>query len=398
MTGKTRRLLIAFATLGLMASAWSSYVHYSLLTVPGYTSFCDVSGAVSCTHAYLSQYGSMWGVPVSLGGMVYFSVVLMLAAFAARRPGVAWENVPAYVFSLSTVALAFVMYLAWASFFKLHALCVLCAITDVAVVALFIISGGASTLPMTSLPRRATADLAALVRSPLALVLAAVLAGGAFVLFNVFPREAHAAAIAAGKTDSPQVELLTEQEKANFIKQYEALPRVSVPIDAGGAKVLVVKFNDYQCPPCRQSYMEYKWAIAKYQALGQLKFVLKHFPLERECNAAISGDLHLASCEAAAAVVMAQSRGTADKLEEWFFANQPSLTPERVKEAAATVGGITDFDAQYARALTLVRTDAGLGALLGARSTPTFLVNGRVVAGALPAAYFELAIEHELKR
>ena len=238
----------------------------------------------------------------------------------------------------------------------------------------------------------------ALVRSPLGLVLAAAVASGAFALFNAFPREAHAAAIAAEKIDAAQVELLTEQEKANFIKQYVALPKVTVPIDAGGAKVLVVKFNDYQCPPCRQSYMDYKWVIAKYQALGQLKFVLKHFPLERECNAAVSGDLHPASCEAAAAVVMAQSKGTADKLEEWFFANQPALSPERVKEAAATVGGITDFDAQYARALTLVKTDAGLGALLGARSTPTFLVNGRVVTGALPAAYFELAIEHELKR
>ena len=36
---------------------------------------------------------------------------------------------------------------------------------------------------------------------------------------------------------------------------------------------------------------------------------------------------------------MAQAKGTADKLEEWFFANQPSLTPGQVKEAAASVGG-----------------------------------------------------------
>jgi protein-disulfide isomerase len=62
------------------------------------------------------------------------------------------------------------------------------------------------------------------------------------------------------------------------------------------------------------------------------------------------------------------------------------------------VAGISDFDAQYARALTLVRTDAGLGALLGAKSTPTFFINGRMIAGALPAQLFELAIEYELKR
>jgi len=209
--------------------------------------------------------------------------------------------------------------------------------------------------------------------------------------------KADAVARAAGR-DGAQPLQLTEQQKADFIRQYDALPTVNVPIDAGGAKVLVVKFNDYQCPPCRQSFYDYKPIFAKYAASGKVKFVLKHFPLEHECNAAVGSDLHPASCEAAAAVVMAQSKGTADKLEEWFFANQPTLTPESVKQAAASVGGIANYDAQYQRALTLVRTDAGLGALLGAKSTPTFVVNGHVIGGAMPAVLFELAIEHELAR
>ena len=200
---------------------------------------------------------------------------------------------------------------------------------------------------------------------------------------------------ARNQAPTPQ---LTDQQKAEFIKSYEALPKVHVPLDAGTAKVLVVKFNDYQCPPCRNSYYDYKPVFAKYAKSGQVKFVLKHFPLERECNAAVASDLHVASCEAAAAVVMAQMKGTSDKLEEWFFANQPTLTPDVVKQAAASVGGIKDFDAQYPRTLTLVRTDAGLGALLGAKSTPTFLINGRLIAGAMPAFMFDMAIEHELKR
>jgi uncharacterized membrane protein/protein-disulfide isomerase len=404
MTARTRRLLLAFAALGLAASSWSSYVHYSLLTVPGYTSFCDVSGTVSCTQAYLSQYGSVWGIPVALGGVIYFATVLFIAGFAGPRSVKASENVPAYVFALSTIALAFVLYLGWASFFKLNTVCLLCATTYVAVIALFIISAGATSFPMTSLPRRASTDMARLVRSPLGLALVAVLAAGTFVLLNVFPREAHAAAAAsttgAASTHAaaPQGPSLTDQQKADFMKWYEVQPKVNVPVDADGAKVLVVKFNDYQCPPCRQSFMDYKPIIEKYTASGQLKFVLKHFPLERECNAAVQGDLHVASCEAAAAVVMAQSKGTADKLEEWFFANQPTLSPDSVKAAAASVAGVKDFDAQYARALTLVKTDAGLGALLGAKSTPTFVINGHLISGFLPAPYFEAAIQQELAR
>jgi protein-disulfide isomerase len=313
--------------------------------------------------------------------------------------------VPAYVFALSTVALAFVLYLGWASLFKLNTVCLLCATTYVAVIALFIISAGATTFPMTSLPRRASTDVARLVRSPLGLASVAGLALGTLALLNGFPREAHAqaaapaaAAPAAATAPAAQAPALTDQQKMDFLKWYEVQPRVTVPVDLDGAKVLVVKFNDYQCPPCRQSFLDYKPIIEKYRATGQLKFVLKHFPLERECNAAVQGDLHVASCEAAAAVVMAQSKGTADKLEEWFFANQPSLSPDKVKEGAASVAGIKDFDAQYARALTLVKTDAGLGALLGAKSTPTFIINGHVIAGALPVPYFEAAIQQEISR
>jgi uncharacterized membrane protein/protein-disulfide isomerase len=410
MTAKTRKLLLAFAALGLGASSWSSYVHYSLLTVSGYTSFCDVSGAISCTQAYLSQYGSLWGVPVALGGVVYFATVLLMAGLAAQRSAKGRENVPAYVFALSTVGLAFVLYLGWASFFKLNTVCLLCATTYVAVSALFILSAGATTFPMTSLPRRAFSDVARLVRSPLGLASLAGLAFGTGALLNAFPREAHAAATtsaqaaattsasAGSPAPAAQAPGLTDQQKADFLKWYEMQPRVSVPVDLEGAKVLVVKFNDYQCPPCRQSFLEYKPIIEKYRATGQLKFVLKHFPLERECNAAVQNDMHVASCEAAAAVVMAQSKGTADKLEEWFFANQPALSPDKVKEGAAAVAGITDFDAQYARAVTLVKTDAGLGALLGAKSTPTFVINGHVISGALPVPYFEAAIQQEISR
>ena len=316
MTAKTRRLLLAFAVLGMGASSWSSYVHYSLLTVPGYTSFCDVSGAISCTQAYLSQYGSLWGVPVALGGVVYFATVLLIAGVAGQSSARGRENVPAYVFALSTVALAFVLYLGWASLFKLNTVCLLCATTYVAVIALFVISAGATTFPMTSLPRRASTDVARLVRSPLGLVSVAGLALGTLALLNAFPREAHAqaaapaaAASSASTAPAAPAPALTDQQKMDFLKWYEVQPRVTVPVDLEGAKVLVVKFNDYQCPPCRQSFLDYKPIIEKYRATGQLKFVLKHFPLERECNAAVQSDLHVASCEAAAAVVMAQIEG-----------------------------------------------------------------------------------------
>ena len=108
-----------------------------------------------------------------------------------------------------------------------------------------------------------------------------------------------------------------------------------------GDKVLVVKFNDYQCPPCRQTYMEYKPILAKWakQAPGKVKFVTKDFALERECNSVVSTDVHPSACEAAVAVRLAREKGKAEAMEEWIFANQPTLTPDKVKEGAKEIAG-----------------------------------------------------------
>ena len=93
---------------------------------------------------------------------------------------------------------------------------------------------------------------------------------------------------------------------------------------AEGAKVLVVKFNDYQCPPCRATYMEYKSIFAKYEASqpGAVRLVLKDYPLESECNVSVTGGPHPSACEAAVAVRLAREHDRAEELEEWMFANQ----------------------------------------------------------------------------
>src|SRR5690242_6115198 len=123
MTTLRQRLLLVFSFIGLGAASMSSYVHYRLLTDPQYTSFCDVSSTMNCTQAYLSRYGSLWGIPVALLGLLFFGLVLLLVIAASRSRSTVGESVPGYIFLLSTFGLAIVFYLAWASFFQLHTLC-----------------------------------------------------------------------------------------------------------------------------------------------------------------------------------------------------------------------------------------------------------------------------------
>jgi protein-disulfide isomerase len=170
-----------------------------------------------------------------------------------------------------------------------------------------------------------------------------------------------------------------------------------VPSD--GAAVVIVKFNDYQCPACGQTYRDYKPIIAKWnkEHPGKVKFITMDYPLERQCNQFVGQDLHLGACEAAVAVRLAREKGRAEAMEDWLFANQPAMTPESVKNAAATVGSVKDFDARFAATLELVKGDVAQGGQLQISGTPTFFMNGMRLQ-ALRGEFFDAAIAWELRR
>jgi protein-disulfide isomerase len=247
---------------------------------------------------------------------------------------------------------------------------------------------------MSSLPRRVLRDVRVLVTTPVALFVALVFVAGAASAVEFFPTDA--AGQQAAQAPQPA---LSQDQRSEFERWWDAQERVDVPFASDGAKVLVVKFNDYQCPPCRQTYFAYEPILAKYRDRPQdLKYMLRHFPLDPRCNSGVPQLVHPAACDAAAAAVMAGPKGSFDKLTDWFFVHQDELSPATVRQAAKEVGGITDFDAGYEKALQEVKTEASVGSVLGVTSTPTFFINGRRLKGGLPPQYLEAAIELELKR
>jgi len=391
---KTVSVLLALLALAGLASALTSlYVHAQLLARPGYLSFCDVSATVSCTQVYQSRYAYLAGVPVALLGALWYAAVLLVLAGSRWGWPSLRENGSGYVFLLSTAGLGFVLYMAYASLVLLKIVCLVCVVTYVAVAALFIISGTRTSYPMLTIPRRLLQDAKAAVASPaaLGLILALLVGGTAAVAF--FPRGGAPAAAPAGQAAAAD-------RQSEFIRYWESQPRMQLPVSAEGASVVIVRFSDYQCPSCAQTYRDYKPVVARFNAQypGAVKVVQKDFPLETECNSGIGRDLHAASCEAAAASRAARARGRGDAMDDWLYANYQLLTPAAVRQAVAEVGGVTDFDAQYRSLLASIKGEVALATILGVQVTPPFFINGVKLEGALPVPYFELALQLELKK
>jgi uncharacterized membrane protein/protein-disulfide isomerase len=393
VSSTARTLAVACALVGLAAMLAAAYVHYHLIFDPRYTSFCDINATVSCTQVYLSRYSTVAGVPVAIFGVIWFAGVLLLLLAGFVGPQVLRESVPGYLFALSTAGLAVVLYLGYISIAVLKAYCVLCLTTDAAVVGLFLVSGAATSFPMTTLPRRAVADVRAWISSPIAVAITVLFFGGAASVLAFFPRE--------GAAPENANQAATQNASSEFERWYAAQQRVPLIVPTDGAKVLIVDFSDFQCPYCRQAFVSLKPIIAKYNAqqANTVRLVLKDYPLDSECNINVqNGGPHPSACEAAVAVRLARGHNREDAMEEWLFANQEGMTPDTVKKAAREVGQVTDFDAKYTSLLELVRGDIAFGKSLGVQATPTLFINGVRIAGVLAPQYLDQAIALELQK
>lgn len=163
------------------------------------------------------------------------------------------------------------------------------------------------------------------------------------------------------------------------------------------APVLVVEFSDYQCPFCARAYTTLEQELlTKYG--DRIKLVFKHLPLE---------SLHPWAKKAAvgAACAYIQQPELFWEIHNRLFENQKSISVEnlrdRLGEFADEVEGLDKesllacFDEQ--RTVSVVEADQNEAQALGLSSTPTFLVNGALIAGAVPleemTAYIDLALK-----
>lgn len=203
-----------------------------------------------------------------------------------------------------------------------------------------------------------------------------------------------------------------EELDKRFVDAWVKQPRVNLRIPAAGAKVVIVKFNDWMCPGCKIWYQQLKPVLAKHQAAtpGAIKYVEKDFPWNVQCNPSIQQTIlgHESACAAAVAVRLAAEKGKREAMAEWVYANQPQ-TPaqrqvmvERVRAKVEELLGIKNFTALYNTRLADVKKDVADGMAVQVGSTPTYFINGiRAAApdgGTLPLHYVEVAIQHELKK
>jgi hypothetical protein len=241
---------------------------------------------------------------------------------------------------LSAFGIATSCFLLYAEWMPLGLRCPLCAVADVGLATVFIVSF-ARTSPKTS--------RAALV----ALAVSAAICFAYLIQFGSIPQ----------------------------LRRLAAAPPVPEwsPHRGEGKRLTIVEFADFQCHPCAMQEEVMESVVNRYRT--QVRFVYRHLPLNR---------IHPYATKAAIASECAAFQGLFWKTERTFFRQQDNLPA--LLDSPLQASCIADGSAARR-----VAQDVDDARSLGLHATPSIIVGTMVAVGLTPASRLMALIDSELR-
>jgi protein-disulfide isomerase len=136
------------------------------------------------------------------------------------------------------------------------------------------------------------------------------------------------------------------------------------------APATVVEYGDFECPNCKQAAPALKLLLGRFE--NRVRLVFRHFPLE---------EVHPHALQAAEAAECAGAQQRFWPMHDLLFEHQQQQKVNDLRGYAERIGlDLERYDAEMRDHLYLqrIREHQASGRASGARSTPTFYVNGRV--------------------
>lgn len=174
-------------------------------------------------------------------------------------------------------------------------------------------------------------------------------------------------------------------------KAVYAVPVGDAPVlGPDNAWITIVEISDFQCPFCARA----QGTLAEIRDVyrDDVRIVFKHNPLT----------FHQRAMPAAIAAECAGEQGRFWEMHDAIFDNQRALEDEDLERYAAQLPNFNER--RWKKCVAAKRpedkilSDQRYATQIGARGTPTFYVNGRVLPGAQPFEAFRRLIEEELDR
>jgi protein-disulfide isomerase/uncharacterized membrane protein len=376
--GAGRRRFWGFlAGAGMIAASVLTIQHFFNANFPETIfrgSFCDLSAFFNCDSSAYSPIAHFRGVPMGYFGLCAGLLVVLGALF----PSAAFERTNKFLAFFNALG---VVGLFIYSVLFLKTLCLLCSgyyVFSLFSFFLFWRYGPARSLPSVKF---------------LAVFAVVALAGAyGFQLFYEAKKDAQLGGVAMKVVK--EYYSLAEVQNPSFISPFWTA-RASERFE--DAPIRVIEYVDFLCPDCHFLYKQLKQLEKEYE--GKVNIAFQFFPLEAKCNTVVEKDLHPGACDLSlmAACDPAKFKAIHDEIFENFErAKSPEwrarLAGKYGVEAALTDPAVKDLVQRIINTGAEYEKTSDKYAH-GVRSTPTLIVNNRMIIGTLPYAHLKAIFE-----
>ena len=394
LSGKAlpRWLSLVFG-LGMAVFSVLTIEHYYAANYPTSIfegSFCDISAFFNCDSSAYSVISAIGGVPLGYFGLFIGALVALGAVF----PSAAFERTNK---TLSLVNAIGVVTLLLYSVIGLGSLCLLCTGFYVFSLASFVLfwkhgidkdEGFPAGWFSPSFKHLVTYGVVAL-------------AGAwGFTLYTEARQEAQSGGVAARAVK--QFYNLELVEWPSFISPFWTAKATE---NFEEAPIRIVEYGDLLCSDCLYLHEQLKQLKSEFD--GKMNIAFQLFPLEAKCNDVVEKDLHPGACDMSYAAAYDPEKFLA--IHDEIFGNFQQARRQEEWRAAlpgrfGVEAGLTDpvtialVDRMIQTGREYEKTDEQFAH--GIRSTPTMIVNNRMIIGTLPyaqlrAIFQALVDEHE---
>jgi uncharacterized membrane protein/protein-disulfide isomerase len=394
LDGLTRRVLSFVAGAGMITASVMTIDHFFKANYPKTIfagSFCDISTFFNCDSSAFSEISQVLGVPLGFFGLFMGLLIVLGAVF----PSEAFERTNK---SLSLLNVLGVITLFLYSVLHLGSLCLLCSgfyLFSIFNFILFWVYG--IDHETKNIVRRWVRPSVKLL-----LVFALAAAAGAYGMIE-YHNARKEAQMGTG---------------INIVRQFYELPKVAWPSVISpfwtaraterfeDAPIQVIEYGDLLCSDCL--YLNQQLEKLKKEFAGKINVVFQFFPLEGLCNDVVpkKAKLHPGACELAYIATYDPTKFKAIHDEVW--ANfRSARDPEWRRALAKKYGVEAALDDPAVREAIRAQVETGkeyektsAEHPYGIRSTPTLIINNRMIIGTLPydhlrAIFKALVEEHE---
>lgn len=388
------RILSFISGLGMIVASAMTIEHYFAANFPETIfegSFCDINAFFNCDSSAFSEISQIGGVPLGFFGVIVGALVMLGTLFPSR----AFERTNKSISLLNVIG---VVTLLSYSVFVLGSLCLLCSgFYLFSIISFFLFwkygidgesPGFLQKWIRPSILHLATFGIVTLV--------------GAFGFAHFHEAKADAQ---------------TGGVQARIIEQYFSLPEVGPPSVISpfravksteafeDAPIQIVEYADLLCPDCKRLADQIKQLAEEFP--GKMNVAFQPFPLEALCNDVVEKDLHPGACNVH--FLAAHDPQEFKAIYDHIWSNWPPPRGaermdwiQQLGEEFGVSEGLTDPETQ-ALVQELIQTGKEYERTsdqfsYGIRSTPTMILNGRMVIGTLPYDQLRAIVEELIAR